>query len=80
MISFIEAREKWAKMSTEERKALIEKLHGDVKYATGHDWAGLPPEAHSAICETLEPDAPAAAPETEAADESESHGSRRRGR
>ena len=78
-ISFYEAREQWAKMSTEERKALIEKLRGDAKYASGHDWAGLPPEARTAIMETLEPETAPAAEETTEADDS-SHSSRRRGR
>jgi len=53
-MSFVEARDKWAAMSQQERKDLIEKVRGDVAEAV-NDWAGLPPQAHSAIMAVLFP-------------------------
>ena len=52
------ARERWAAMSLAERQALIEKVKGELALA-GHDWAGLPPQAHSAIMAAIAPEEPA---------------------
>ena len=56
-MDFNQARERWAAMSLADRQALIEKVKGEVVLA-GHDWAGLPPQAHSAIMAVLQPEEP----------------------
>ena len=56
-MDFNTARERWAAMSLAERQALIEKVKGEVALA-GHDWAGLPPQAHAAIIAVLKPEEP----------------------
>jgi len=68
-MSFVEAREKWAAMSQNERKELIEKVRGDIAEAV-NDWAALPPQAHAAIMAVLFP------PEEES-EEEEPHAKRR---
>ena len=75
-MSFVEARDKWAAMTKQERLDLIKQVHGDEAEAV-NDWAGLPPQAQSAIIATLYP--PAAAAEA-AEEEDEPHGRGRRGR
>ena len=70
-MSFVEAREKWAAMSQNERKELIEKVRGDIAEAV-NDWAALPPQAHAAIMAVLFP------PAEDAAEEEEPHRGRRR--
>jgi hypothetical protein len=73
-MSFVEAREKWAAMSKQDRVALIEKLHGDVA-AAADDWAALPPQAQSAIMATWFP--PGAGAEADDEDEPHARGRRR---
>jgi predicted Fe-S protein YdhL (DUF1289 family) len=68
-MSFVEAREKWAAMSQNERKELIEKVRGDIAEAV-NDWAALPPQAHTAIMAVL-------FPADDAASEDEPHAKRR---
>ena len=48
MLSFVEARDRWAAASIAERRDLIYAVHGDTALAD-HDWAGLPPQAHAAL-------------------------------
>ena len=66
---FVEAREKWAAMSQNERKELIEKVRGDIAEAV-NDWAALPPQAHAAIMAVL-------FPADDTASEDEPHAKRR---
>ena len=61
MTDFLQARDMWAALSIPERKKLIERVHGDAAMAD-HDWAGLPPQAHSAIIATMQPEPAAKAP------------------
>jgi hypothetical protein len=70
-MSFIEAREKWMAMSRAERIELIKRVHGDEAEAV-NDWAGLPPQAQTAIIATLFPPGAGAAE-----DDDEPHRGRR---
>jgi hypothetical protein len=76
-ISLHEAREQWAKMDQTARRELIEKVRGDVKYAIGHDWAGLPPEAHSALLAVMQPETPPAEPAETTTEDTGRRGRRR---
>lgn len=60
-MNFHEASAHWAALSLEDRTALIRQVNGDIAMA-GHAWAGLPPEAHTALIAVM---APPAEPEAE---------------
>jgi hypothetical protein len=68
MLSFVEARDRWAAASIAERRDLIYAVHGDTELA-GNDWAGLPPQAHAALQTVMDKTEPAAEEETEEHDE-----------
>jgi hypothetical protein len=57
MTDALKARDLWAGMTRAQRLALIEKVHGDAA-AAALDWAGLPPQAQTAIIATMAPEPP----------------------
>ena len=78
MTDFVQARDKWASMSVDERRAWIRQVHGD-ETAAEHDWAGLPPQAHAVLIASMQPQEAAAENESSEAEE-EPHGRGRRKR